>query len=166
LKTAICRPESAEDRIRGSCSERSAATHSAKPETIEQAFAFIDAANAAKKASLIHCGAGISRSATLAVAYLMRHNRWDMKKALDHTQLRRPPARPNEGFMQALQQYEAKLYPDAPPSMPKQFSALQEFLSGGLPSAAQDQAGVQERGARAVLEILKEGQKVCPHLRS
>lgn len=122
------------------------------------AFAFIDAAKHARRASLIHCGAGISRSATLAIAFLMRHHQWNLKQALEHTQLRRPPARPNEGFMKALQMYEAQLFPDKPPSMPKVSSALEDMLSGE--GGGGSLGGGGGGGPRAVFEILKDGKPV------
>lgn len=71
-----------------------------------EAFAFIKEASLRGHACLIHCGAGISRSATLAVAYLMHHFKWDLAKTLAYVSARRSVVRPNEGFLKALKAFE------------------------------------------------------------
>jgi dual specificity MAP kinase phosphatase len=50
----------------------------------------------------VHCGAGVSRSAALCLAYLMRRNRWTARKALEFARARRAVINPNEGFWRAL----------------------------------------------------------------
>ena len=47
---------------------------------------------------LIHCNAGISRSATVATAYLMTIKNISFSRALDLIRRSRSLARPNEGF--------------------------------------------------------------------
>lgn len=42
---------------------------------LRPAYDFIEENRAAKRAVLVHCGAGVSRSATLCIAWLMRKNR-------------------------------------------------------------------------------------------
>ena len=54
---------------------------------------------------LVHCRAGISRSATLVLAFLMKSRRWRMKRALEHLRACRPIVKPNEGFMEQLKHY-------------------------------------------------------------
>lgn len=58
---------------------------------------------------LVHCMAGMSRSATIVIAYLMKTKGWDLKKALTHVRRCRPIVQPNIGFMRQLQEYEATL---------------------------------------------------------
>jgi len=47
---------------------------------------------------LVHCEAGISRSSTITVAYLMKKNKIDCTKALSIIRKARPIVFPNEGF--------------------------------------------------------------------
>ena len=49
-------------------------------------------------AVLVHCGAGVSRSAALVIAYLMRRFAWNAAKARRHCHERRSLVNPNDGF--------------------------------------------------------------------
>ena len=60
-------------------------------------------------ATLVHCGAGVSRSACLCIAYLMRAKRWTAQKALDHCRARRSLVMPNDGFWRCLCAFEEPL---------------------------------------------------------
>ncbi|KAG1730817.1 uncharacterized protein EDB91DRAFT_1059141 [Suillus paluster] len=51
---------------------------------------------------LVHCGAGISRSATIVAAYLMYSLQLDPASAVDMIRKVRPIVEPNEGFMEQL----------------------------------------------------------------
>lgn len=62
----------------------------------------IENARAADKAVLIHCMAGVSRSPTLAAAWLMHHYAWTADRALAYLKERRPCVDPNAGFVGAL----------------------------------------------------------------
>ncbi|EGC29808.1 hypothetical protein DICPUDRAFT_158575 [Dictyostelium purpureum] len=59
---------------------------------------------------LVHCRAGISRSSTLILSYLMRYHQMTFKQASDFVQLKRPQILPNPGFRDQLLKYESKLY--------------------------------------------------------
>nr|CAJ2476147.1 unnamed protein product [Leishmania braziliensis] len=72
----------------------------------EDAFSFIDEARSHKKGILIHCFAGLSRSVTIAVAYLMHLKGIPRDEALALVRLARPAARPNDGFLRELGVYE------------------------------------------------------------
>ncbi|KAG5500340.1 hypothetical protein JKF63_03432 [Porcisia hertigi] len=72
----------------------------------EDAFSFIDEARSHRKGVLIHCFAGLSRSVTIAVAYLMHLKGITRDEALALVRLARPAARPNEGFLRELSVYE------------------------------------------------------------
>ncbi len=55
---------------------------------------------------LVHCNAGISRSATIIAAYLIREKEMTFSEALKLIKDARPAARPNEGFIKQLVSYE------------------------------------------------------------
>jgi len=77
----------------------------------DSVFSFIESARESKDSKvLIHCGEGVSRSCTLAVAYLMKKYDWSLKKSLLHVRKYRPQANPNNGFMRQLLEYEDNLF--------------------------------------------------------
>lgn len=58
---------------------------------------------------LIHCVAGMSRSATLLIFYMMRYAGFpSVEAALKHIQARRSIAQPNSGFMKQLKEWGEK----------------------------------------------------------
>ena len=79
-------------------------------EHFETAFAIIEAAREAGTAVLVHCSRGVSRSASLCIAYLMRKERWGAQAARDFVSARRPIVLPNDGFWRCLQEYEKELH--------------------------------------------------------
>lgn len=60
--------------------------------------------------TLVHCVAGISRSASLCIAYLMKYHRMKLDEAYYHVKKRRPVIRPNVGFWRQLIDFERRLY--------------------------------------------------------
>lgn len=56
--------------------------------------------------SLVHCVAGVSRSASLVLAYLVKHGRMTLAEAYDHVRAIRPCISPNTGFWRQLVAYE------------------------------------------------------------
>lgn len=61
-------------------------------------------------AVLVHCAAGVSRSASLCLAYLMKYHRVCLAEAYAWVKSRRPIIRPNGGFWRQLINYERKLF--------------------------------------------------------
>lgn len=58
---------------------------------------------------LVHCVAGMSRSATIVIAYIMKTKGLTLHQAFAHVKKCRPIAQPNFGFMKQLEQFEARL---------------------------------------------------------
>jgi len=58
---------------------------------------------------LVHCQRGISRSASMVVAYGMKSRGWTLEESLRHVRKRRDVVKPNRGFLAQLKQYESSL---------------------------------------------------------
>lgn len=69
-------------------------------------FSFIDAALAQGGKVLVHCEAGMSRSATICIGYLMHKSRAAFLSVLDDVKRIRPKINPNQCFLQQLQLLE------------------------------------------------------------
>ncbi len=59
--------------------------------------------------SLVHCLAGVSRSATLVLAYLLKYTTLSLHQAFVHLHSIRPCVRPNIGFFRQLIEWELRL---------------------------------------------------------
>ncbi|XP_021169444.2 dual specificity phosphatase 28 [Fundulus heteroclitus] len=59
--------------------------------------------------SVVYCKNGRSRSATVCVAYLMKHRGMTLTEALQRVKTARHVVDPNPGFMAQLQRYEEEL---------------------------------------------------------
>merc|ERR1712213_159886 len=79
----------------------------------EEAFSFIDEAKKAGAGVLVHCQAGISRSPTIAVAYLMKHYPMAMADAYKFVKTKRSIISPNLNFMGQLWEFEQVLNDEA-----------------------------------------------------
>ena len=75
-----------------------------------RAFEFIDAADQAGGKCLVHCRNGVSRSATIVVAYMMTSQCWDAGRALAHVRAIRPIILPNKTFLGQLKLFEDTKY--------------------------------------------------------
>lgn len=74
-----------------------------------QAIEFIDKSRAQKKGVLVHCLAGISRSVTVMLAYLMAHRQLTLNEAYNMVLKRKANIDPNFHFMQQLHSFEKQL---------------------------------------------------------
>lgn len=72
----------------------------------------IDAALNKGEGVLVHCQRGVSRSATIVIAYLMKYKNMPRQEALRFAKAQRPIVRPNEGFEEQLYQFEEELAGD------------------------------------------------------
>ena len=58
----------------------------------------------------VHCAAGISRSPTIVIAYIMWKNEMTFGKAYDFVKQKRPDIYPNYGFQKQLKMFEKLLF--------------------------------------------------------
>jgi predicted protein tyrosine phosphatase len=81
------------------------------PSFFSAAFDFINKAKGSNPNAkvLIHCTAGISRSSTLTIAYVMNEQRLSLHQAYTFVKTRRDVIAPNLDFMGELQQFEKSL---------------------------------------------------------
>jgi protein-tyrosine phosphatase len=70
----------------------------------DSTYKFIDAAP-----TLVHCAAGISRSVSNVLAYLIRKERMPLTQAIAFVKSKRSIIRPNPGFLKQLEEFE-KVY--------------------------------------------------------
>lgn len=75
----------------------------------EQAFEFLDRVHQSGACVLVHCLAGISRSPTLAIAYIMRHLQISSEEAYRYVKEKRPSISPNFNFLGQLLEFEKQL---------------------------------------------------------
>ncbi|XP_046555536.1 dual specificity protein phosphatase 7-like [Haliotis rubra] len=74
-----------------------------------QALAFIDEARRDHQGVLVHCLAGISRSVTVTVAYMMSRQAMSLNEAYDYVKTCKPNISPNFTFMGQLLDFEKSL---------------------------------------------------------
>mmetsp|Transcript_31888 Transcript_31888/g.74579 ORF Transcript_31888/g.74579 Transcript_31888/m.74579 type:complete len:611 (-) Transcript_31888:92-1924(-) len=85
--------------------------------SIDEAVEFVRAAIEADPSNhvLVHCVQGISRSASVVIAYLMGPpHHMSLKAAWEHVKARRSVARPNPAFIEQLAKLELRLRTDLP----------------------------------------------------
>ncbi|GIY04056.1 protein phosphatase Slingshot, partial [Caerostris darwini] len=58
---------------------------------------------------LVHCKMGISRSASVVIAYVMKAYDWDLQRALEFVKTKRGCIKPNSGFLKQLEIYQGIL---------------------------------------------------------
>lgn len=75
----------------------------------KESFAFINYVRESGRKLLVHCQAGISRSATICIAYLMLTEARSMEEAMEYVRSCRRCISPNFGFIAQLFEYEAEL---------------------------------------------------------
>lgn len=74
-----------------------------------EAIEFIDSVKDSNGRVLVHCQAGISRSATICLAYLMMKKRVRLEEAFEFVKQRRSIISPNFSFMGQLLQFESQV---------------------------------------------------------
>ncbi|KAM9803629.1 dual specificity protein phosphatase 19-like [Neosynchiropus ocellatus] len=72
---------------------------------LEECSLFIDEAREQGGVVLVHCNAGVSRSSSIVIGYLMLREGLCFDDAFAQVKLARPATRPNPGFHQQLRSY-------------------------------------------------------------
>ena len=72
---------------------------------LEKSYRFIKDAVDKGGNVLVHCFAGISRSSSIVVYYLMNEYNWSYRTAMTHLKRMHPRANPNAGFVFQLNKY-------------------------------------------------------------
>ncbi|CAL8389459.1 unnamed protein product [Arctogadus glacialis] len=80
----------------------------------QEAIEFIDRVKQSGGKVLVHCEAGISRSPTICMAYIMRTQRLQLDEAFDVIKQCRALVSPNFSFMGQLLQFESEVLSSAP----------------------------------------------------
>ncbi|XP_066040400.1 dual specificity protein phosphatase 16 [Chamaea fasciata] len=76
---------------------------------LDKSVEFIEKAKASNGHVLVHCLAGISRSATIAIAYIMKRMDMSLDEAYRFVKEKRPTISPNFNFLGQLLDFEKKL---------------------------------------------------------
>lgn len=75
---------------------------------------------------LVHCAAGVSRSSSMVIAFLMKQNRWDYDTAYQFVWEKRPTINPNPRFEKELR---CRWYPLCVPPAEEQAQRLNECMT-------------------------------------
>ena len=75
----------------------------------DENFEWITKMKQENKKILVHCAAGVSRSASFVIAYLMKSRGLSFWEAHNLVKSKRSIVRPNSGFVRQLQEYEKVL---------------------------------------------------------
>jgi len=75
---------------------------------LDQAIAFIDESRRKNVAVLVHCMAGISRSPSITIAYVMRDQKMTLNDAYNFVKSKRPAISPHLDFLGELMEYEKR----------------------------------------------------------
>lgn len=75
----------------------------------DNTFKYISKARNEGSKVLVHCKMGISRSASVVIAYAMKAYNWNFDKALKHVKKKRSCIKPNTNFLNQLETYQGIL---------------------------------------------------------
>ena len=88
---------------------------------VDTALKFMTGAIADGGRVAVHCAAGISRSTTVVLAFLMRQRSMTLVDAFAHTRAARPVVWPNDGFMRQLAALEVSIHGGEPTIDPEEY---------------------------------------------
>lgn len=75
----------------------------------DNTFKYITKAKKEGSKVLVHCKMGVSRSASVVIAYAMKAMNWNFEKALNHVKEKRNCIKPNTSFLAQLETYQGIL---------------------------------------------------------
>lgn len=75
----------------------------------DNTFKYISQAKKEGSKVLVHCKMGVSRSASVVIAYAMKAYDWSFSEALDHVKTNRNCIKPNKNFLTQLETYQGIL---------------------------------------------------------
>ncbi|KAG8513734.1 Dual specificity protein phosphatase 16, partial [Galemys pyrenaicus] len=110
---------------------------------------FIEKAKASNGCVLVHCLAGISRSATIAIAYIMKRMDMTVDEAYRFVKEKRPTISPNFNFLGQLLDYEKKIKTQTGASGPKSRPKLLHLEKPPDPAPAGAEAGPRSEVPRS-----------------
>jgi hypothetical protein len=82
-----------------------------------------------QRSVVVHCAMGVSRSASVVLAFLIRHRGMSLVDALALVRARRFVAYPNKGFLRSLRAFESQCRGGAPSSLPEEAVQLHKDFS-------------------------------------
>ncbi|XP_058719408.1 dual specificity protein phosphatase 8 isoform X1 [Poecile atricapillus] len=118
---------------------------------LDKSIEFIDKAKVSSCQVIVHCLAGISRSATIAIAYIMKTMGMSSDDAYRFVKDRRPSISPNFNFLGQLLEYERSL---------KLLKALKSKGDWGEGDTQQDPAEVAESGRHPLTPTSEKAEDV------
>lgn len=108
---------------------------------LDKSVDFIEKAKASNGCVLVHCLAGISRSATIAIAYIMKRMDMSVDEAYRFVKEKRPTISPNFNFLGQLLDYEKKIKNQTGASGPKSKLKLLHLEKSNDPVPAVSEGG-------------------------
>lgn len=116
---------------------------------LDRSVDFIEKAKASNGCVLVHCLAGISRSATIAIAYIMKRMDMSLDEAYRFVKEKRPTISPNFNFLGQLLDYEEKIKSQTGASGPKSKLKLLHWEKPGEPVPGASEAGQRGEASRS-----------------
>ncbi|XP_062973199.1 dual specificity protein phosphatase 8 isoform X2 [Elgaria multicarinata webbii] len=118
---------------------------------LDKSIEFIDKAKVSSCQVIVHCLAGISRSATIAIAYIMKTMGMSSDDAYRFVKDRRPSISPNFNFLGQLLEYERSL---------KLLKALKAHGEKGDGESQQDQSEAPEGNWHQTLSASEKAEEL------
>ncbi|KAM3858901.1 dual specificity protein phosphatase 16 [Diretmus argenteus] len=126
---------------------------------LDKSVEFIEKAKASNARVLVHCLAGISRSATIAIAYIMKRMDMSLDEAYRFVKEKRPTISPNFNFLGQLLDFEKKI--KSPHGTETKLKSLHPEQSGEAPAqpevldCAQESPASQDSPVPPALALLE-----------